>query len=272
MAETKKPRKQHNLTAASSASPTPGAAKPQNPARPAGSATGLRVGAAVLWVAAIALEVLALLILVGKIPAGETLRWVLGIGALALDLVCVVVGSQLWKRANRIAPASQANKVKFWLWNNLGMIASVLAFVPFIILILTNKEADGKTKTIASIVAVVALLIGGLTGYDFDPYSAEQQGQDLAQQIYDGVAVYWTAHGSVYHSHEDCYHLDRTDDLTYGSVEEAVAAHKERLCMTCAKRDEEAGLELSGVPTAEADDLDAPLEAEDLLDPTQEAA
>ena len=261
MAETKKPRKQHNLTAASSASPTPGAAKPQNPARPKGNATGLRVGAAVLWVAAIALEVLALLILVGKIPAGETLRWVLGIGALVLDLVCVVVGSQLWKRANRIAPASMANKVKF---------ASVLAFVPFIILILTNKEADGKTKTIASIVAVVALLIGGLTGYDFAPYSAEQQGQDLAQQIYDGVAVYWTAHGSVYHSHEDCYHLDRTDDLTYGSVEEAVAAHKERLCMTCAKRDEEAGLELSGVPTAEADDLE--LEAEDLLDPTQEAA
>ena len=267
MAETKKPRKQHNLTAASSSSPTPGAAKPQNITRPTGNATGMRIGACVLWVVAIILEVLALLILVGKIPTNDTMRWVLGIGALVLDLICVIIGSQLWKKANHIDPASEANKVKFWLWNNLGVIASVLAFVPFIILMLTNKDADGKTKTIASVVAVIALLIGGVASYDFDPYSAEQQSQDLAAQIYDGVSVYWTAHGSVYHSHEDCYHLDRTDDLTYGSVAEAEAAKKERLCKTCAKRDEDEGLDLSGILTGESDDdVDADIDAEDVND------
>ena len=172
MAETKKTPKQHNLTAASANSPKPGAAKPQNIQRPTGNATGLRIGAVVLWVVAIVLEVLALLILVGKISTGETMRWVLGIGALVLDLICVVIGSQLWKKANHISPASEANALKFWLWNNLGVIASVLAFVPFIILMLTNKDADGKTKTIASVVAVIALLIGGVASYDFDPYSA----------------------------------------------------------------------------------------------------
>ena len=260
MAETKKPPKQHTITHVGSNTPATQTQTVQTVQK--GNATPLRIGAIVLWVVAIALEVLALLILVGKIHMGDTLRWVLGIGALVLDLICVIIGSQLWKKANRIDPASEANKVKFWLWNNLGVIASVLAFVPFIILMLTNKEADGKTKTIASVVAVIALLIGGLTSYDFNPYSAEQQSQDLASQIYDGVAVYWTAHGSVYHSHEVCYHLDRTDDLTYGSVAEAEEAGKDRLCKTCAKRDEEEGLDLSGVLTAESDD-----DVDDFMDP-----
>ena len=251
MAETKKPRKEHNLTAASPDSPAPGTVT-AHAAPPKGDATGLRIGAVVLWLVAIALEVVALLVFNGTILKGSSMKLGLGIGALVLDLLCVIIGSQLWKKANHIAPASKANKVKFWLWNNLGVIASVVAFAPFIVLLLTDKNADGNTKKIGAIVAVVALLIGGIAGYDFNPISSEEL--DAAMGAYDGVTVYWTAHGSVYHSHEDCYHLDQTDDLTYGTVDQAVAANRVRLCKTCQKKDEEAGLDLSGVLTEKGED------------------
>jgi hypothetical protein len=52
----------------------------------------------------------------------------------------------LWKKANHIDPASEKNKAKFWLWNNLGTILSVLAFLPIIILVFTNKDLDKKSK------------------------------------------------------------------------------------------------------------------------------
>ena len=255
MAETKKKTpKVHTITHVGSDTPTTHTVQTVEK----GNSAPLRIGACVLWVVAIVFEVLALLILVGKISTGETMRWVLGIGALVLDLICVIIGSQLWKKANRISPASKANALKFWLWNNLGVIASVLAFVPFIILMLTNKDADGKTKTIASIVAVIALLIGGLASYDFDPLS--QEDVNAAASVYSGY-VYWTKSGTVYHSHEDCQHLqgEKTEELFEGTVDAAMAENRTRLCKTCAKRDEAEGLDLSDV-------LTEPGDAGDLID------
>ncbi len=202
--------------------------------RPAGNATGLRVGAVVLWLAGIALEVVALLVLTGKIPAQGAMFWVLGIGALVLDLICVVIGSQLWKKSNRIDPASEKNKVKFWLWNNMGVIASVLAFLPFIILLLTNKDADGKTKKIGSIVAVVALLIAGLASYDFDPVSQEML--DTANAVYGTTVMYYTKGGKVYHPHQDCQHLSDSE-LLEGTAEEAIRSGYTRPCKTCMAKD-----------------------------------
>ena len=79
-------------------------------AAPVGNATGLRIGAVLLWVVAIALEVVALLVFNGTINLTfmPTL-WQIII-ALVLDLVCVIIGSQLWKKANHIKPASEKNK------------------------------------------------------------------------------------------------------------------------------------------------------------------
>ncbi len=207
--------------------------------KPAGNATGLRVGAAVLWLAGIALEVVALLVFIGKIPAEGAMFWVLGIGALVLDLVCVVIGSQLWKKSNRIDPASEKNKVKFWLWNNLGVIASVLAFLPFIILLLTSKDADGKAKKVGSIVAVVALLIAGLASYDFDPVSQEML--DTANAVYGQTTMYYTKSGGVYHPHRDCQHLSDSDILE-GTAEEAIRSGYTRPCKTCMSKDVKAGV------------------------------
>ena len=52
----------------------------------------------------------------------------------------------------------------------------------------------------------------------------------------DGT-VYWTKSGSVYHSHEDCSYLLKSKNILSGTVEEAQAARKPRLCSTCAKAD-----------------------------------
>ncbi len=203
-------------------------------AAPVGNATGLRIGAAILWVAAIAFEVLAILVFTGNINLTFLPVTAQLIIALVLDLICVVVGSLLWKKANRIKPASKKNKFKFWLWNNMGVIVAAFAFIPFIIIALTDKKADKKTKTIAIIAAVVALLIAGVASYDFNPVSKEDL--DAATTAIEGD-VYWSPFGKVYHTATDCQTLNVSEQLTVGSVEEAVAANRTRLCAYCAKRD-----------------------------------
>ena len=213
-------------------------------AAPVVNAGGLRAGAAVFWVVAVVFEVLALLVAVGKLNLKfmPTL-WQL-IVLLVLDLVCVIIGAQLWKKSNRIAPASEANKLKFWLWNNMGLIACVVAFAPIVIVLLSNKNLDKKTKTIATVVAIIALLIGGVASYDFDPVSEEQQQAAISAISED---VYWAPFGKVYHTHEDCQALNQSDTLTMGTVEQAIAANRTRLCAFCARQDD-----ISGVVTDDA--------------------
>ncbi len=226
-------------------------------AKPVGNATGLRIGAVALWLVALGLEVLAYLVLIGKLNwTFMPSLWQI-ILFLVLDLVCVIVGSQLWKKANHIKPASEKNKLLFWLWNNMGLIACALAFIPFVILALTNKQADKKTKAIATVVAIIALLIGGLASYDFNPVSEEQQ-QAAMEAI--STDVYWSPFGKVYHTHDDCSSLNQSDTLTYGTVEQAIAENRTRLCSFCAKRDD-----ISGVAT---DDIDVDEVVEDVLEET----
>jgi hypothetical protein len=240
-------KKTHNLVAADSAE----AAKPVTPqaqqAPENGNATGLRIGAVVLWVVAILFEVLAILVMAGKISLTFLpVKWQL-IVMVVLDLICVIVGAQLWKKANHIDPVSEQNKVKFWLWNNMGVIACVVAFVPIIILMLTNKNLDKKTKAICAVVAVIALLIGGLASYDWNPVSLEQK--EASVEALGDTDVYWAPFGRVYHTHEDCQAPNRSETLTYGNVDQAIAAGRTRLCSFCASRDE-----ITGVVTDELSD------------------
>lgn len=209
--------------------------RPMKQAKEVGSATGKRVGAVILWIIAIAFEVVSILLLVGKISITFMPTLYAAIIALVLDLVFLIIGSQLWKKANHIDPASEKNAFKFWLWNNMGVIVACFAFVPFIVLLLTNKDLDKKTKTIASAVAVVALAIGGLSSYDYNPVSSEQK--EAAMQALGETEVYWTQFGKVYHTHDDCGHLNQTEELICGTVEQAIANNRTRLCLTCAKQD-----------------------------------
>ena len=214
-------------------------------AKPVGNAKSKRIVAIILWVVALAMEVLAVLVLNGKgVHFMSQLAQL--IIALVLDLACVIIGSQFWKQANHIDPASEANKVKFWLWNNMGVIVCTVAFVPVIILMLANKELDKKTKAIATVVAIIALLIGGVCSYDFNPISEEQL--DAAVEALGGDQVYWAPFGHVYHTHDDCQSLSQSEQLTVGTVEQAIAANRTRLCAFCAKQDN-----ITGVVTDDGD-------------------
>ncbi|MBQ1891651.1 MAG: hypothetical protein II164_04845 [Firmicutes bacterium] len=204
-------------------------------AKPVGNAGGLRAGAVILWVVAIVFEILAVLVLFGKINITFMPQlWQL-IAFIVLDLVCVIIGSQLWKKANHIKPASKQNALKFWLWNNMGVIVSCFAFVPIIILMLTNKDLDKKTKTIAVIAAVIALIIGGAASIDYNPVSQEEL--TAAEAALGETTVYWAPFGKVYHTHDDCSALNVSETLTYGTVDQAIAENRTRLCKFCAKRD-----------------------------------
>jgi amino acid permease len=205
------------------------------PAAPKGSAGGLRAGAIVLWIAAIVFEVLAALVLFGKISMTFMPVMYQLIAFIVLDLACVIIGSQLWKKANRIDPASEKNKVKFWLWNNMGVIVCCFAFIPIIILMLKDKDLDKKTKAICVAAAAIALIIGGLTSVDWNPVSQEQLA--TAEQVLGDTQVYWAPFGKVYHTHEDCQALNNSETLTVGTVDEAIAANRTRLCSFCARRD-----------------------------------
>lgn len=232
-------KKEHKIVAAG----TQTAVKPKktasgktvHDAKPVGNAKGLRAGAIVLWVLAIAFEVLGILVLMGKLSLSFMPSMYQLIAFIVLDLVCVIIGAQLWKKANHIDPVSEKNKVKFWLWNNMGVIVCVIAFMPYIVLLLKDKNLDKKTKTIAVVVAVIALLIGGVSSYDFDPVSEEQKTD--AVSVLGDETVYWAPFGKVYHTHEDCQSLNQTDTLTAGTVEQAIAANRSRLCAFCARED-----------------------------------
>ncbi len=238
------PKKKRIVSADTGAEVAAGSRKRAKAAAPVGNATGLRIGAVVLWLAAIGFEVLALLIFNGTINWNFIPTIAQVIIALVLDLACVIIGSQLWKKANHIKPASEKNKFLFWLWNNMGLIVCAIAFVPFVILALKDKKADKKTKAIIVVAAVIALLIGGLASYEWNPVSEEQQ-----QAAMDAIAddVYWSPYGKVYHTHDDCSSLNQSDELTYGTVEQAIAAGRTRLCAFCARKDE-----ITGVVTDEA--------------------
>lgn len=197
-----------------------------------------RVAAIILWIVAIACEVLAILCFkkvfkwdfVQNNP-GWYISWIV---CLALDLICVIVGSQMWKKGNHLDPASEKNKTRFWLHNNLGVIVSVIAFAPFIIFVLTDKKATKQSKTIAAIVAVVALLVAGLTSVDWNPVSQEEMLEEAG--IESGATyelVYWTKSGTVFHYYEDCGHLDHSIELFSGTSVAAVEAGKTRMCKTC---------------------------------------
>ncbi len=214
-------------------------------AKPVGSAKGKRIGAICCWVAAFACEMVAILTAVGKIyPIKNMPTLTFLIILIVLDLILVIIGSQLWKKANHIDPASKKNKTKFWLWNNMGVIACIICFLPIIIVLLSNKNMDAKTRKIAIIAAVAALLIGGAASYDYNPVSAEEK--QVAEANISGT-VTWTQYGKVYHIYysedEWCQHLNNSDEVWTGTVEEAIAAGKTRLCKTCAHKNGLDGIE-----------------------------
>ena len=192
-----------------------------------------RILAIVLWVLAIVCEVFGILRLTDKIDWLDKVPFV--IGAIVLDLAFFIPGSLLWKKANHIDPISEKNKVGFWCWNNLGTILSVLAFLPIIIFVLTNKDLDKKDKSIVTVVAVVALLIAGISSYDFNPVSSEKL-SDAQKEVKAAIGtdkVYWAKTGKKYHVDPDCPAFSQSEEIYEGTVADAYERNLTEPCRRC---------------------------------------
>jgi uncharacterized protein YacL len=202
-----------------------------------GKAKTIRILAIISWIVAIGLEVFAILEL-RKVPVNTTILIVL----IAADLIFAVAGSLLWKKSNRLDPASEKDKTKFFIQNQLGLIIGIIAFLPLVVLIFTNKNMSGKQKGLVGAIAVVALLIAGVTGIDFNPPSQEQYLEQTQQveTLNDGLNhVYWTKSGHSYHIYSDCSYIntDRTDEIFEGTVAQARELKNiTDLCDRCANR------------------------------------
>ncbi len=200
-------------------------------------ATMNRIISVILWAAGIGIEIFAIIKL-KEVPVNMTLLIIL----IVAILILVVIANILWKKANRLDPASEKNKTKFFIQNQLGLIISVLAFLPLVVLILKNKNLSGKQKGILGAIAGVALVIAGLTGTDFDPVSQEQYAEQTKQVelLNNGVNnVYWTKSGRSYHLYQDCSYIntDRTTEIFQGKVASARELKNiTDLCDRCANR------------------------------------
>ena len=197
-----------------------------------------RVFAFLMWIIAIAGQIFAIF----KLISDETLVWL--IVAIVVILALAIGASVLWKKANRLDPASEKNKFKFFVQNQLGAIMGVLAFLPLVILILTNKNISGKTKGIAGSIAAVAMLVAGVSGVEFNPASVEKYTQEINEQTatlkkinLDNDNVYWTKAGNKYHINEDCSHIKGRNSITNGTVKMSFEKKGiSELCKTCEKR------------------------------------
>ena len=264
---TRNPEKKEAAPAAkpAAAPKQPAAKKPQQTiaaaARPAAAAAGkstvgLRIGACLLWLAAIVCEIFAIMALMkdfsirfGSNPQTNVLLTV--ILFLVIDLACCVAAAQLWKKANRIKPMSEKRgKFLFYLWAEMGVIMLAVCFVPVIIALFKSKKLDKKTKTITAVVAIVAVLLAGLFSADWNPISLEQKEEAEAQIT---TNVYWTTFGHKYHLAWDengeggCPYI-RNSEPYMGTVTEAIETGRTAICSYCASHfAEEMGLELANL-------------------------
>lgn len=202
-----------------------------------GKATQLRVIASILWVLAIVAQVVAITLIL-KQPV--QLVWV--IVCIAIDLALVIVGAVLWKKSNRLDPASEKQKLRFFIQNQLGLAAAIVAFLPLVVVIFTNKNLDGKQKGILGGVAVVALIVAAIVGFDFNPPSVEQYTEQTnrVEWLNEGKNdVYWTKSGTVYHLYPDCSYINtrRTDEIFEGTVAQGRELKNiTSLCSRCENR------------------------------------
>ncbi len=201
-----------------------------------GKALKFRLFALLSWIVAIGIEVWAIMFL-QKPPINTTYLIIM----IVVIMIFAIIGSLLWKKANRFDPASEKNKVKFFVQNQLGVIISVLAFLPLIILIFTNKDLKGKQKGLVGTIAIIALAVAGYFGVDFNPPSIEQYTEQTAkvESLMGTNLVYWTKSGTKYHTYSDCYHINtkKTEEIFEGTVAKARELKNiSELCMTCEKK------------------------------------
>lgn len=213
-----------------------------------GQATKFRIIAGVLWVLAIGTEAFAIFWVLKQKPF-ETFHLILLIGLLVVIGILASVGSVLWKKANRLDPASKTDKVRFFVQNQLGAIITIVAFLPLIIMIFLNKDMDGKQKGIAGGVAIVVGLVAVLAfGVDWNAPSQQDYSEDASAVMFltGQDQVTWTKSGGVYHLCEEASAVNKESkdgQIFVGTTQEAVAAGKSRLTKQLAQEVKECGID-----------------------------
>lgn len=225
MVATEKKKVVKSASEGSSSSTNAGGAKrPKWEATPEAKKKALtfRIIAAVLWALAISGEAYAIFGVLAHAPVNMTLLIILivAIGILA------IAGNLLWRKANQLDPASEKNKVAFWIQNQLGAIITMIAFLPLIVLILVNKDMDPKQKTIATVIAALVAIPAIYTGVELNSNSVEQMDAEYGyiQALTGDNHVYWTKSGGVYHLCSAADYVNRAsqDNTIYeGTIERA---------------------------------------------------
>ena len=135
------------------------------------------------------------------------------------------------------------------------MVVAAFAFIPLILIIVFNKDLDGKTKTIAGIIAAIALAIGLGVGHDWNPISSEQleaaRQEILANGNYDvndagEPVVYWVKNSKKYHINSNCSAINRSNsksDIYRGTIDAAYQKGLTEPCRICIKAIEKAKTE-----------------------------
>ncbi|GLS39916.1 hypothetical protein GCM10010869_55130 [Mesorhizobium tianshanense] len=101
------------------------------------------------------------------------------IGILVGIAIFAIAGNLLWKAANRHDPARASETFRFFVQNQLGAIITLIAFLPLILLIFTDKNMDPQSKKVAGGVGAVLAVLATVIGVSFQPPSVEQYTQDM---------------------------------------------------------------------------------------------
>jgi len=195
-----------------------------------------RIIALALWVVAIGLEAFSIFWVLrppfDQLAANHGFpqsRWWLLIVMIVVIGALAITGSQFWKKANHLDPASSKEPVRFFVQNQLGAIIALIAFVPLVILIFMNKDMNSKQKGIAGAVGVVVAVAAILLGIDFTPLSQEQAAVEsqVVTQLTGQDEVWWSAGGGVMHLCENVSALQgATTTISHGTTAQAFAAGK----------------------------------------------
>jgi hypothetical protein len=215
-------------------------------------ASSKRIIALVLWAVAIALELVAIFWIM-RPPFDELVanqgfpqwRWYLLLGFIAVIGLLAIGGSFLWKKANRLDPASRKEPVRFFVQNQLGAFIALLAFLPLIAMIFMNKDMDAKQKNIAGGAAVVVGILAVVMGIDFKPMSQEQMAVEsqVVTQLVGQDHVWWSAGGKVVHLCEGVSDLaNATTAISSGPVADALGSGKQGITLELATELAQCGL------------------------------
>jgi len=206
-----------------------------------GQAKRKRMIALGLWAIAIILELVAIFWVL-RPPFDELVeaqgfpqwRFYLLFGFIAVIGVLAIVGSLLWKKANRLDPASEKQPVKFFIQNQLGAFIALAAFLPLIVMIFMNKDMSAKQRNFAGGAAVLMGLVATYMGVDFQPLSKEQVAVEsqVVKQLVGQDLVWWSAGGGVVHLCKNVSDLNRaTTDISSGTIANAFGDGKKGITL-----------------------------------------